>query len=502
MSDSEVRLVIDEAEQAKEAGKRAASQEDREREALLYALGKLGQLNVGDDKLVFEGNKFILPERYEHNLEGARRWLREYENQREKGHVFRRVFKYRPRDGAAAFTRALRKLFNHSGIGETTYGPFGMKFPPELVSIEVGVGETLQVPWGAVSVDQLGAVFHLSIEDDRELGMLFELGVEAPRKYRSHLEAFFDQVELELRESSIYKGKAINGAETPGFLDLSTVDPSKVIYAREVETQLGANFWTLIERADLMRELNIPLKRAVLVSGPYGSGKTLAGMLTAQRAVAHGFTFIQVRPGKDNLFQVLTTAQLYAPAVVWFEDVDVLTDGGDAQHISKVLDALDGIGNKGIEVLAGFTTNHVDKIPRGLLRPGRIDSVIPIGELDRHGVERLVRATIPTYLISDEVDFDKVYEAFSGFMPAFYREAIDRAMRYTINRTGGTDLITTDDLTSAAAGLRPQLELMNQAEEGVNPHSLDRIIGDRVVDALVDKVTVAGRTVRRKEDDS
>lgn len=472
--------------------KSAADQGQRQREALLLTLEALGKLNVGDDGLVFEGSRFVLPEQYRDNVEGAQEFLGRYVRQQEKEHEFSRVFNFRPWDGAAAFSRALHRVFGHAGIGQTTYGFFGSKHPPKMISIEVGVGKNMQVPWGEVRVEQLQATFVLGASRDRELGPLFGLSVVAPRKYRAHLEAFFDQVQVELTERSIYKGQAVTGAENPGFMNLSTVDPAKVIYSREVITQLGANFWTLIEQADLMRELGVPLKRSILVSGPYGSGKTLAGMLTAQRAVDHGFTYIMCRTGKDDLFRVLSTAQLYAPAVVWFEDIDVLTAKADEEEIAKVLDALDGLGNKGVEVLAGFTTNHVNRIPQGVLRPGRIDSVIPIEGLDREGIEKLVKAVIPGHLLSDQVDYDRLYAAFDGYMPAFYREAIDRSVRYVINRTGQADMITTDDLVDAADGLRPQHQLMLEAEEGVRKPTLSGVLSDTITETLRERLTVGG----------
>lgn len=462
-------------------------QEAQRRDAILKALEELGKIAVGEDGLTFEGEKFVIPAQYAGRIGDAIKFLKQHDEQQNKTYSFSRTFKYRPWDGAAAFQRALKKMFNHTGLGMDTMTFFGPR-PPQFRSIEVDVNETQQVPWGEVKVPQLEAEFNLGATGDEDYGILFALAVEAPRRYRAHLEAFFDIVEEELRTGSLYRGKAINGAEFPGFLDLSTVDPGKVVYSQEVYTQLGANFWTLIERAPLMRELGIPLKRSILVSGPYGSGKTLAGYLSAQRAIDHGWTFILCRPGKDNLLEVLNTAKLYSPAVVWFEDIDTVASGGDSKHISQVLDALDSISNKGTEVLAGFTTNHIEKIQKGVLRPGRIDSVIEIGSLDVAGIEKLVKVNVPGHLLSEDIDYQKVAQAFEGFMPAFYREAIDRSLRYMIDRTGGTDMITTDDLVNAANGLRPQHELMTGANEKPDKPTIDSVLGDKVTETLVNQV--------------
>lgn len=480
-----------ELEDESDSGKdKDTTQQERVREQVLANLAALGKISVGEDGLVFEGDKFILPTQYQGNLKGARSFLESWERDREQHYGYSRVYRFRPWDGAAAFQRALKMMFNHTGVGKARHSFFGTT-PPQFVSIEIGPGRTMQVPWGDVKVDQLDAQFELGSTGDDDYGMLFYLHVEAPKKYRQHIEAFFDLVQTELERRSIYRGKAINGAEQPGFVDLSLVDPNKVVYSQDVLTQTSANLWTLVEKPDLMRELGIPLKRAVLFDGPFGSGKTLMGILTAQKAVKSGFTFILCRPGKDDLFEVLRTAQVYAPAMVWFEDIDTIAAGGDGKHVAKLLDYLDGISNKGHEVMAGFTTNHVDKIIRGVLRPGRIDAVIHIGALDSAGIEKLVKVTVPARLLADDIDYSRVAVAFDGFVPAFYREAIDRAVRYMIARTGGAEeQITTDDLVNAAEGLRPQHDMMHGATVNRAPDKLSTVLRNEVQEALTSGLAV------------
>jgi SpoVK/Ycf46/Vps4 family AAA+-type ATPase len=274
-------------------------------------------------------------------------------------------------------------------------------------------------------------------------------------------------VEQELATNSIYRGKAIDGQENPEFIDLSGVDPAQVIFTEEVTTQLQANVWTLIEHTAKMRELGVPLKRSVLLEGPYGTGKTLAGYLTAQIATANGWTSIYCRPGRDNLDQVMGLARLYQPAVVFFEDVDTIaaatpsgTDG-----VTSLLDTFDGINAKGTELLAVLTTNHKDSIHKGMLRPGRLDAMIHIGALDADGLRRLVESSVPESMLG-EIDHPEVAKAMEGFLPAFAKETIDRATRYNVARNNGeTTKLETADFVEAATGLLPQLELMEEADE-------------------------------------
>lgn len=460
------------------------TREEKVRAQVMDTLQHLGSLTTGDDSLVFEGDKFILPANMRGNIRGAAKYLIDYEKQQETSFRFTRKFPFRMWDGAAAFDRAMQRVFGTAGLGQSTYDFFGQEHKPELKTINVSVNQTIQVPCGVVAFPPLAATFELGGTRDPELGVVFDLAVEAPRKFRQHIEAFYQVVEHELKTGSIYRGKAITGAADPGFIDPYSVDPKEVVYSEEVQVQLETNMWSLLRYTDRMRENNIPLKRAVLIEGPYGTGKSMAGKLTAREAIEHGWTFLLARPGKDDLQTVLQTAQLYAPAVVWYEDIDVLAQGHSDQQISNLLDALDGITAKGVEVLAGFTTNHVDKIQKGVLRPGRLDAVIHVGGLDAEGFERLIKVIIPEST-RGEIDYPLVAKAFEGFLPAFAKEAIDRAKRYSITRNYGMiGRIETDDLVHAANGLRPQLELMERAQEGVVRPTLDSAVRNAVEGAV------------------
>lgn len=463
------------------------SEQDKIRELILNNLAALGKLTTGEDDLVFEGTRFVLPENLKGDIPGAIRYLEDWQEAQSAKFQFTRTFNYRPMDGANAFNEAMKKMWGSAGVGkaiQTFFGPI----KPQMITVDTSPTTKVQVPWNRVNFSPLEADFYLDDTWSENFGTVFELSVEAPRKYRAHIDAFFTLIEEELRTNSIYRGKAITGAQVPEFIDLSSVDPEMVIYSEDVLVQLETNMWSLLRYTDTIRtQTNMPLKRAVLMEGPYGTGKTLAGMLTAKEAVENGWTFLLARPQKDNLQEVLKTAQLYAPAVVWFEDIDQVADGGSYKSVSGLLDALDGVTTKHKEILAGFTTNFIDRIHKGVLRPGRLDAVIHVGGLDRQGFEKLVRVTLPKGVLESDVDFDAVAEAFEGFVPAFATEAINRSVRYSMTRNNGKiGKISTADLVNAANGLRPQLEQMEKAQEGTVLPTIDAAFTQKLTELVVE----------------
>lgn len=466
-----VASLLDSVQEEQNARKKP-TREQQLRDAISMMLSKLGGLTVQDDALRFEGEAFILPAQYEGRVDSAIDFLVNYKKQQQQPHVIRKTFPYRPYDGAHAFMQTMRTITGTTGFGVTKMTFFG-PVHPQFIDIKTDYNASTQVPWGDVSFPSYEAEFNVGATQT-ENGVVFHLACTAPRKWRKHIEAIFGLVEEYLANNSIYRGKAIDGAEHPNFLDLSTLDPDKVVYSQDVFDQLAANVWVPVQHAATVRAMGKSLKRAILFAGPYGTGKTLGAMLTGQKAVAAGWTFVMCRPGKDDPATVLKTAALYAPAVVVIEDVDTYTEGGSHVDISKMLDMLDGITNKGTEIVALFTTNHLKRIQKGALRPGRIDAVVEIKDLDTQAFRKLVRITVGEDLVDPEVDWDEVSEAFRAFLPAFVVEAADRAQWYSMARNDGVpSVLTTKDLCFAADSLRPQLGMHDNAKEGSNRVSFE-----------------------------
>ncbi len=470
-------------------------QKSKEQNAVLKALRDVSGKNFQHSDLAFEGNRLIIPERW--TTRKAVATITAFQESQEQFIEYSRSYMYRPMDGAAATERALMIVTGTTGIAVKIPGFFG-DTPPQRVTVPIGVNQVISVPWGRIAVplfdnnNQPGeAWIELGGTRHKEYGLIFYISGWAPKKYEAEMNGLFDLIQSELESYSIYKGKAINGAEQPEFLDLRDVDPSKVIYSDDVMAQMDAHLWGVIEHHDAMREYGIKLKRSVLFHGPYGTGKTLGGMLTAQVAVANGFTFIMCRPGKDDPFEVMQTAQLYAPSVVFIEDIDTYSrsEGMGLDRMSELLDKFDGIEAKGMEILNVMTTNHEESITKGMLRPGRLDALIEIAHLDRGGVERMVQSKVAADML-DDIDYDLVFEACEGYLPAFVAESVDRAMLASITRGGGILLpLTTADIRNGAMSLRPQFVLMEKASEVDTPPIFETVFRNTIREAIDGMVT-------------
>jgi ATP-dependent 26S proteasome regulatory subunit len=277
----------------------------------------------------------------------------------------------------------------------------------------------------------------------------------------------------------------------PKFIDLGAVDCERVVYSTDATRKLAANLWAPITRTDEFRKRGLSLKQTVLLFGTFGTGKTLAGYKTGQLAIGNGWTAIYAESG-DNLKELLQLAGLYAPAVVFCEDIDVVAAAG-SDNIEAMLDAFDGVQAKGREVLVVLTTNNVGQLHAGMLRPGRIDVMVEIGHLDRESVEKVLRTHVPTGELG-EVDFDVIFQTMDGFTPSFVAQVVERARKYAL--LDDQRCLTTDSILAAIYELQDQKTAQDAASTKPERPTLDGALGSLVsqqVQATLSNFKVAGR---------
>ena len=142
----------------------------------------------------------------------------------------------------------------------------------------------------------------------------------------------------------------------------------------------------------------IPYRRGYLLYGPPGTGKSsfiqaLAGELDFNIGILNlserGLT-------DDRLNHLLTN--IPPRTIVLLEDADAAfanrakaqEDGFKSTSVtfSGLLNALDGVASAEERVIF-LTTNHVSRLDEALVRPGRVDMAVRLGEADAYQMEQL-----------------------------------------------------------------------------------------------------------------
>jgi len=166
-----------------------------------------------------------------------------------------------------------------------------------------------------------------------------------------------------------------------------------VILDKGVKEMLVADVKEFLASQQWYVERGVPYRRGYLLYGPPGTGKTsfiqaLAGELDYNVAMIN----LSEQGMTDDLLAHLLT-QLPEKSILLLEDVDAALvnrrqrdpDGytGRTVTASGLLNALDGLA-AGEDRITFLTTNHIDRLDPALIRPGRVDMMVRIGEATRY----------------------------------------------------------------------------------------------------------------------
>ncbi|EON65329.1 hypothetical protein W97_04567 [Coniosporium apollinis CBS 100218] len=158
----------------------------------------------------------------------------------------------------------------------------------------------------------------------------------------------------------------------------------------DIQAFLGARTWYL--------DRGIPYRRGYLLYGPPGTGKSsfiqaLAGELDFNIAILN----VSERGLTDDRLNYLL--QKVPPrTIVLLEDADAAWVNrsqadehgyaGATVTFSGLLNALDGVASAEERIIF-LTTNHVERLDAALVRPGRIDMTVRLGEATESQIEAL-----------------------------------------------------------------------------------------------------------------
>jgi chaperone BCS1 len=171
-----------------------------------------------------------------------------------------------------------------------------------------------------------------------------------------------------------------------------------VILDGGVKEKIVDDIKDFLGRTQWYMDRGIPYRRGYLLHGPPGSGKSsfisaLAGQLDYNIALLNlserGLT-------DDRLNHLLTN--IPSRTIVLLEDADAAfanrrqtdLDGYRGANVtfSGLLNALDGVASAE-ERIVFLTTNHIDRLDQALIRPGRVDMAMRLGEASRRQVDQL-----------------------------------------------------------------------------------------------------------------
>ena len=256
-------------------------------------------------------------------------------------------------------------------------------------------------------------------------------------------------------------------AETPdtSFEDVGGLDDAKRTLMESVEWPLTYD--------DLFERTNTAPPSGVLLYGPPGTGKTLlaralAGETDVNFVRVDGPELIDRYVGESEraIRKVFERARQAAPSIVFFDEIDALVGSRGEAHevtdrvVSQLLTELDGMReNPNLVVLAA--TNRKDDLDPAILRPGRLDTHVLVGEPDEAGRKKILEVHTRGKPLADDVDLDQLAAELDGCtgadIEALVRDASMQSIREIAmaydpdeaNERAGEVEITREHLDSA-----------------------------------------------------
>jgi transitional endoplasmic reticulum ATPase len=224
--------------------------------------------------------------------------------------------------------------------------------------------------------------------------------------------------------------------------------------------------YPLTQRARFER-LGIEPPKGVLLYGPPGTGKTLIARAVATES---GANFIPVRgpqllskwvgESERAVREIFKKARQVAPSIIFFDELDALAPArGSATEshviesvLNQILTEMDGLLEMRNVVVMG-ATNRLDIVDPALLRTGRYDRLVYIGEPTAEDRKRILAIHTRGMPIAGSA-FDRLVESVQHLTEAELENILEPM---------GTDrAISLEDVASALEGHpRPEGELQN-----------------------------------------
>jgi transitional endoplasmic reticulum ATPase len=274
--------------------------------------------------------------------------------------------------------------------------------PSELDRIEILKIHTRGMPLAEdVKIELLAQQTHGFVGADLA-ALAREAAIRALRRYLPDLDLDAEEVPAEVLDSLRVLASDFRSAQRdvgPSamrevMLEVSHVKWDNVGGLEDAKTEVREAVEYPLTHRQKFEDLGIEPPRGVLLYGPPGTGKTLIAKAVASES---GANFIPVRgpqllskwvgESERAVREVFKKARQVAPSIIFFDEIDALAPARGTSSDSHVIDnvlnqiltEMDGLEELKDVVVMG-ATNRPDIVDPALLRAGRFDRLVYIGE--------------------------------------------------------------------------------------------------------------------------
>jgi len=254
----------------------------------------------------------------------------------------------------------------------------------------------------------------------------------------------------------------------PSLEKARTIDPQDVTVTFNDVAGVDEAKDEVREIVDFLREparfasIGGRIPRGILLVGPPGTGKTLLARSMAGEAgvpfiSASGSEFVEMYAGVGaaRIRKLFREARRHKSCIVFIDELDAVgrNRGGNSlsheereQTLNQLLVEMDGFSRSDSIVLVA-ATNRADILDAALLRPGRFDRQVTVGNPDLKGREQILRVHTRKISLDADVDLRAIARGTPGFSGADLANLVNEAALSAARR--GRSTVGHADLDSA-----------------------------------------------------
>ena len=229
--------------------------------------------------------------------------------------------------------------------------------------------------------------------------------------------------------------KSGTATSTIRFADVAGVDEARAELVELVD---------FLKAPDRFAKLGAGIPKGVLLVGPPGTGKTLLARAVAGEAgvpffpvTGSDFVEMYVGVGAARIRKLFRDARKRAPCILFIDEIDALArargatspSGGQIETentLNQLLAEMDGFARaSGLIVIAA--TNRVDVLDPAILRPGRFDRHVFVGNPDIKGRAAILAVHAAKVALEGDVDLTVVARGTPGMSGADLANVVNEA---------------------------------------------------------------------------
>lgn len=303
-----------------------------------------------------------------------------------------------------------------------------------------------------------------------------EAAMKALRRYLPELDLEGDKISPEMLELMVITSRdfregikeIVPTAMREFYVEVAKVKWEEVGGLQEVKRTLHDNLIAAVKEPENFAKMGIKPPKGALLYGPSGTGKTLIAKALATESsaniiVVRGPEVLSKWVGESEkaIREIFRKAKNSSPCIVVFDELDSLArprghsddSSGNERVVSQILTEMDDAANSGVIVVG--ITNRPDLVDASLLRPGRLDLIVYIGQPDESARLEILKIITQPMPLAGDIDLASIAQAAKNFsgadLVALCREAAVSAMQ------NKADIVSGQDFAKALKAARPSI---------------------------------------------